>query len=242
MELIRGSTSIEADRHEVQNAVLWDNSSGSDFFMEPDAAQITATGNAESLVDVGWSITGLAFVAATLDADFMDSADIGVPAHYEGNSAGDLFQSPAIFGDYLHSQQAAHHLGFDPTTLTFEAWAQFTVHSANEVATGLGFVDATGSIIVSTDAIAVIHTDGTNFTLRSTGDSDVGALDDGDFHLFRIEVSTGSVTDAIEWFIDGTSQGTINRLPDVWPASVGWGNEAGNTNRVQIGPCRVFYR
>ncbi len=242
VQLVRGSISIEADRHEVSEAGGWAAESGSDFFFEPDAAQLAGAGNSTALSDRGWTTTGLAFVAASLDADFLSEADPGVPAHYEGLSAGDLIQSPAIFGDFQHAHQAGHHLGFDASTLTFEAFARFSVTSADEEETCLGFCDATGSIIVISDAIAVIRTDGTNFILRSTADSSTGALDDEDLHLFRIVVSGGSATDAIEWFIDGTSQGTIDRLPDVWPAAVGVGNLAAGTNRIQIGQFSVFYR
>ena len=243
MDLIRGSTTIEADRHEVSYGDLWDEASGSDFFMEPSASQVSGTGNAQDLSDRGWTTTGLAFVGPTKSASFLDATDLGVPGHFEGDNAGDILQSPALFGDFIHGQQAAHHLGFDPTTLTFEAHARFSITSASETGTALGFVDADGSIITEADHIAAIHTDGTNFILRSAApDTDVGALDDELEHLFTIVVSIGSVTDAIEWFIDGTSQGTIDRLADVWPASVGWGNQGAGTNRIQIGSARVFYR
>ena len=229
------------DRHEVSNAVLWDDSSGSDYFFEPDAAQISGTGNAEDLSDVGWSITSLAFVQGT-GSDFLTADANTIPSHYSTNAGSDLLQSPTVFGDEAHGEQASHHLQTTPTTLTFEGRAQFSINSANETATGLGFVDSTGSIIVATDAVAVIHTDGSNFTLRSTADSDAGATDDGDWHVFKIVITLGSTTDAIEWFIDGTSQGTIDRLTDVYPMAFGWGNVAGATNRINIGPCRISYR
>lgn len=240
-QISRGGATVTADRHEVENATLWDNSSGSDYFMEPDAAQISGTGSAEDLSDVGWTTTSLSFTEGT-GADFMSSADKGVPGHFVTNAAADLLQSPAVFGDYTHSQQAAHHLGFDPTTLTLEGWAAFSVHSANETATGLGFVINGGSIVTAGDAVAVIHTNGTNFTCRSSADSDAGATDDALWHLFKIVISTGSATDAVEWFIDGTSQGTLDRRTDAYPVSVGWGVVAAGTNRVLIGPARVFYR
>ncbi len=237
------AVTITADRHEVDRAVLWDDASGSDFFMEPDAAQIAGTGGAEDLSDVGWTITGLGFVGPTKSADFLSLSGIGVPGHYEGNSAGDVMQSPAVFGDYPHGLQASHHLGKLPTSLSLEQWATWSVRSASETATCLGFCDADGSIIVAADAIAAIHSDGTNFVLRSTADSDVGALVDGDIHLFKIVVQLiGSLTDAIEWFIDGVSQGTIDLLDNVWPAAVGCGNLSAGTNRILIGGWHLDYR
>lgn len=232
---------VASDRHEVSNAVLWDDSSGSDFFFEPDVAQISGTGNAEDLSDVGWVTTSLAFVQGS-GADFFTADANTIPSHYLTDAAVDLLQSPAIFGDNAHALQAEHHLGKSPTTLTLEGWLAFSVNSADEAATGFGFVVNGGSPITEAGHVAFIVTDGTNFVLRSAADSDAGATDDALWHLFKIVVSTGSVTDAVEWFIDGTSQGTMDRTTDVWPVSVGWSVEAAATNRILIGPARVFYR
>ncbi len=235
-----GTIVITADRHEVAQAVHWDDSSGSDYFFEPDAAGISGTGQAEDLSDVGWTVTSiLGFVQGTA-GDFFGSADI-TPNHYSTDAAADKLESPNVFADYLHSQQAAHHLGADPTTLTMEAWAQFSVTSASETGTAIGLFIGGGSIVTEADHVAAIHTDGTNFICREGGgDTDTGALDDESWHLFKIVISTGSVTDAIEWFIDGTSQGTLDRRTDAYPC--GWGAGNSTTNRIQIGPCRIFYR
>lgn len=241
MEVEKGSTLVAADRHEVPFAGGWDDESGSDFFFEPDAAQIAGTGNIEDLSDRGWTTTSLSFVNGT-GAKFLDRDNLGVPAHFATNAAGDLLESPEVFGDYVHGHQAGHHLGGDPTTLTFESWCAFSVHSANETATGLGFFINGGSIVTADNAVAVIHTDGTNFTLRSNADSDVGALDDALWHQFKIVITMGSLTDAIEWFIDDVSQGFIDLRDDAMPVGVGWGNVGAGTNRVLIGSCEVLYR
>lgn len=228
------------DRHEVAQALHWDDSSGSDYFFEPDVAGISGTGNAEDLSDVGWTVTSLAFVQGT-DGDFFGSADLS-PNHYFTDAGSDKLESPNVFGDYLHSQQAAHHLGHDPTSLTMEAWAQFTVTSTDEASSAIGFFIGGGSIITEAGHVAAIVTDGTNFICRNSVDSDAGATDDEDWHLFKIVIQTGSATDAVEWFIDGTSQGTLNRRTDAYPCGWGVGNEAAGNNRIQIGPCRIFYR
>lgn len=240
MRLIRNAVVVTADRHEVAQALHWDDSSGSDFFFEPDTAGISGTGNAEDLSDVGWTTTSLTFAQGT-DGDFFSSTDLS-PNHYVTDSGSDLLESPEIFGDYLHSQQAAHHLGQDPTTLTMAAWARFSVTSTDEASTAIGFFIGGGSIITEAGHVAAIVTDGTNFICRNSADSDAGATDDENWHLFKIVISTGSVTDAIEWFIDGTSQGTLDRATDSYPCGWGAGNEAAGNNRIQIGPCRVFYR
>jgi len=238
MRISRQTGSTTGPTSEVHRAALWDDASGSDFFFEPDAAQITATGNAESLVDVGWTVTSLSYVAG-VGADFLATADKGVPAHYLTNASGDKMQSPAIFGDYQHGDQASHHLLSFPTTLTMETWATFSVASASETTSGFGFVDAGGTIVTATDHIAVIHSDGTNFICRSNGDADTGALIDTALHKWTIVLSTGT-TDAIEWFIDDVSQGTLDLLTDVFPAS--WGFHTLTTNRLLMGSTRIFYR
>ena len=241
MIITKGSLIVVADRHEVPFAGLWDDSSGSDFFFEPDAAQISGTGNAEDLSDRGWTATSLAFVAG-VSANFLDDGTKGVPSHFLTDAASDLLQSPDLFGDFLHGHQAAHHLGeTEPSTLTLEMWLTFSVESNNETATCGGFTDAGGSIIVATDAVATIFSDGTNFGCRSSADSDLGALADTALHLFKIVISKGT-TDAIEWFIDDVSQGTLNLRTGVFPVSWGVGVVSAGSNRILIGPCRIYYR
>ncbi len=233
---------VTADRHEVEQADHWDDASGSDFFFKPSAAQISGTGNAEDLGDRGWTVTGLAgqFVSG-VGANFLDPDNKGVPAHYVTTAALDLLQSPPLFGNWVDGQQAAHHLGGNPTTLTFEFWATFSVESNNETATGLGLADAGGSNIVATDAIAMIVSNGSNFLCRSSVDSIVGAAADTALHLFKIVFKPGT-TDAIEWFIDGVSQGTLDLRTGEFPISWGGGVQSGGSNRVLIGQCEAFYR
>ena len=79
MKLEKNATIITADRHEVEQATHWDDSSGSDYFFEPDLAQISGTGNAEDLSDRGWTTTSLTFVNGT-GAKFLDADNIGTPA------------------------------------------------------------------------------------------------------------------------------------------------------------------
>ena len=235
-----GTIVITADRHEVAQALHWDDSSGSDFFFEPDAAGIAGTGQAEDLSDVGWTVTGLSgqFVEGS-GSDFLSG--LSIPNHYATTAALDLLQSPRIFADPVHAWQASHHLGQDPATLTMEAWNAFSVNGADETATGVGLAQAGGAVNVAANALAVIYSNGSNFVCRSSSDSDVGAAVDTAWHKWTIGLKVGT-TDAIEWFIDGVSQGTLDLLENVLPMSWGAGVVTGGTNRVLIGPCRVFYR
>ena len=152
-------------------------------------------------------------------------------------------QSPTIFGDFVHGDQSAHHIGgVQPTTLTAEFWATFSVASNSETATGIGFCDAGGAVNVAGDAVAIIHSDGTNFICRSASDADTGALIDTDLHHWRIVISEG-VTDAIEWFIDDVSQGTLNLRIDVAPYAWGCGILASTgANDIQMASAELSYR
>lgn len=224
----------------VQDAVHWNDSSGSDFDFVPSAAGISGTGQAEDLSDVGWTVTSLTF-AQGIAGDFLSVTDLD-PNAFITSAALDKLLSPQIFGSGMHALHAEHHLGYAPTKLIFEGWAQFTVASSNETATGVGFFIGGGSVITAADAIAVIHSNGSNFVCRSSGDSDVGAVKDESWHLFKVIISKGSVTDAVEWFIDGVSQGKFDRRADAYPCGLGWGNVNAGNNRVQIGPAKVTYR
>ncbi len=238
---VAGMGLADAGRHHV-HAADWDDDYGTDYHMAPSVAQVTTTGNRESLVDVGWLTTGLSgqYVPG-VSADFLAEGTLGVPGHYVTNAAGDVLQSPDLFGDWVHANQSGRLLGFNPTTLTMAAWAAFSVNANDETATGIGFSDAGGGLLTATDAVAVIHSDGSNFICRSSADSDAGAAVDTDWHLFKIVFAIGT-TDKIEWFIDGVSQGTLDLRTGVLPMNWGAGVGAGLNNRILIGPVHLSYR
>jgi hypothetical protein len=221
------------------NALDWNNTTAFQFHFIPSESQIAGTGNIEDLSDRGWVVTSLAFVEGT-GADFLSAADPGMPGHYVTDAALDLIQSPAMFGGSVHATEAGHHLGRQPTQMIIEVHGKFSVVANDEAATGFGIVQNGGSVIEPTDAIAMIVSDGTNFLCRSSADSDVGALVDTDLHEFKIIISQGT-TDAIEWFIDGVSQGTLDLLTDVFPFAWGGGVMAAGVNRILIGPAEIEY-
>ena len=220
-------------------AMDWGREPGTDFWFIPrNEGELVGVTNEPTLADREWTTTSLVFTAGS-GADFLDSTDAGVPEHFLTNASGDLLQSPAIFGDYIHGQQAAQFLGYTPTKLILECYASLTVASANETRSGFGLVEAGGTAGTDADAMAWIFSDATNFGLRSAADSDTGALIDTNWNLWKIVISTGAVTDAIEWFINGTSQGTIDRQADLWPAS--FGMFALTTNRPGMGWAHIYY-
>src|SRR3990167_10517709 len=219
-------------RHHVP-AHLWQSEAGTDFWLiVRNADPITASGatNLSGLDSFGWTTTTLSLTAAT-GGDFLSSATVGTPASISLGADTDLLQSPLIFGDYSHGLMAGQILGHYPTRLIIEVYAAFLTHSANETRTGFGLTEAGGTSGTANDAMAWIHTDGTNFTVRSAADSDAGAADDASFHQFRIVVSFGT-TDAVEWFIDGSTQGKMDVQAALWPCS--FGGYSSTTNRFSM--------
>jgi hypothetical protein len=129
-------------------------------------------------------------------------------------------------------------MGYAPTKLCAEFWAAMTVHSANETTSGFGF--STGSPATDTNHIAYIYTNGTNWHIRGTPGTgafdDAGAADDASWHKFKIVITSGGTT---EWFIDGTSQGTITLVTDLYPTALAM--HALTTNRPGIASGHVWY-
>ena|SRR3990167_505554 len=228
-------------RHHVP-AHLWQSEAGTDFWLiVRNADPITASGatNLSGLDSFGWTTTTLSLTAGT-GGDFLSSATVGTPTGISLGADTDLLQSPFIFGDYSNGLLAGKILGHYPTRLSVEVFAAFPTATANETRTGFGLVEAGGTAGTDNDAMAWIHDNGTNFVLRSAADSDAGAADlnDGLYRLFKIVVSVGT-TDKIEWFIDGTSQGTMDNQAALWPCS--FGAYASTTNRIALAWAHIWY-
>lgn len=227
------------NRVHIVDPRAWNNAIGTDYWAKFGIKSTLAPTGGAALSEFGWTTTSLVETVATGTGDFMSLSDFGIPAHILTDASGDLLESPSMFGDYTGSSAAGDILGYDPTTLTMECLASFTVVTGTSNRSGFGLVQDGGAAGTAADQLAWIYTDGTNFAIRSSGDSDVGAADDTDWHLWKIVVSTGSATDAVEWFIDGTSQGTMDRLEDQWPVS--FGLHALTTNRPGIAWVHIFY-
>lgn len=219
----------------------WNRAGGTDFwaFFGPEALTAAAASSA-LLSDSGWLLTSLAETAGS-GADFLATGDRTAPAHILTNADLDALQSPAIFGDYGHAQIAASILGYQPTKLVCEFYGAMTVHSADEAISGWGFLEAGGAGANTADHMAFIRTDGTNFIIKSAADSDAGAADDALWHVFRIEFSNSVAagTDMVTWYIDGTSQGTMDLQVDLFPVS--FSMYASTTNRPGLSWVHIWY-
>ena len=225
-------------RVHVTRPSLWTRAAGTDFWMKPD---INFAGGAadELLTDNGWTLTSVTLTAGTLAA-LLSSADVGTPSIAALDAGSDLLLSPSIFGDYAHGLMAGQFLGYTPTTLNLELYANFSVSTAAETTSGFGF--STGSSLTDTNHIAFIYSDATNFAMRGTPGTgaytDVGALRDATFHLWRITATAGGT---VQWFIDGTSQGTITLVTDLFPTAFSGSIVAAGTNRVNIAWAHIYY-
>ena len=236
MKLTR--TNIANRRVHVLLAQDWGMSPGTDFWLQPSSNGWLTAGNAHELADYGWTTTALSFAGPT-GADFISAADVGQLDFLDFGAASDLLRSPGIFGDYGHALLAQQFLGYLPTRLVCEFRAGFYANAADEPSTAVGLVEAAGSIITASaaDQLAAISTNGTNFELNSGAASDAGAADDGNWHTFKIAVDATNC----EWFIDGTSQGTIATEADVFPVHFGCGVVAGGSNKIGLSWVHIWY-
>ena len=233
MELIPGH---RVNRVHVTRPSLWSRSAGTDFWLLGNAS-LAGIAVDELMTDYGWTLTSVTNTAGTL-ADLLSSADVGTPNIMALDGLNDLILSPPIFGDYAHGLQAGQILGYTPSTLNLEVYANFSVNTAAEGDSGFGL--STGSGLTATNHIAFIYSNGTLFTIRGTpgtgGYTDTGAAKDNAFHLFKIVATAGGT---VEWFIDGVSQGTITLVADLFPTA--FSACVTTTNRVNIAWAHIWY-
>ena len=228
--------SFWATRRNIGTPQLWAVDIGTDYWAFFASNGALTAGNGHELSDYGWTTTTLA-LSDGQDADFITSADIGTPGGMTLADASDVLKSPAIFGDYAHARAVQGILGYLPTQLIVEVYAAFTTVINNETATAFGLYEAGGAPADAAAAMATVYSDGTNFGLRSGAAADAGAAVDTSFHLWRIEVDATN----IEWFIDGTSQGTLALQADLWPVSFGAGVVAAGANDIVLKWAHLWY-
>ena len=216
----------------------WGSAFATDFWMYCHDGDLVA-GGGDDLVNHGWISSGGVYLPNT-GADFMSgspAADIGTMGGYHMDTASDTLASPEIFGDYMHQLVAAEILGYTPTTLNAEFYMRLSAN-ADQQASGAGFWEnGATSGFAKADCMAVVASGGTNFELHSGAAEDSGATDDTLLHLWKIQC-TGTTA---EWWLDGTSQGTIALQDNLWPVSFGVNTQAAGTNDPILGRVHVWY-
>lgn len=237
--ILSKSDVLDLRRKHIVDAGMWGVQVGTDYWMYASGLQITA--GRTLITDGGWTVTSETLVAGSA-ADFMSSADYGIPNHWLQNAGADLIQSPAIFGDYAHAHAAAVIMGQKslPRFLIADSYASFTTVSADEDTTALGFVEDGGSIVVAADHMAAVTSNGTGGVWNISSNAAVaagGTVVDTSWHWFRIVMDKS--TGYSRLYIDGVYQNQIAITADEFPVSFGFG--AGTTNRILFNQVHVFY-
>src|SRR3990167_9933247 len=132
-------------RKHVRSPLDWGDMVGRDYWFVPGSSMTGAT--TFLLSSRGWTTTSMVLTAGSA-ADFASAADKGTPRTALTNATGDLLQSPALFGDYHHARLAQIIMGEKilPRYLILDAFAAFTVASADEDQTAFGLWDDGGTI------------------------------------------------------------------------------------------------
>lgn len=240
-------------RRHVTRGSAWAHEIGTDYWLQPtqgfDQAAAASTATGDELAENGWIATSLVNTGGS-GADFISSADKGTPAHFLTDLTGDLLESPAMFGDYVHARAAADLAGLKdlPNFLIARFWGAMTVHTADEPRSGWGFIEDGGSVATEADQAAFISSDGTNFQIGSNAGTPVNLkVDDALWHEFVIVIRRSNST--AYGFIDptwrfgtppvGAALGSIAVTADEAPFSFGF--HALTTNRPGLGLTHIFY-
>jgi len=230
-------------RIHVLEGVDWATSAGTDFWLMANSTTTPwAAGQGTLASERGWTVTSIAAITSGAGADFLSLADKGTPGEFTQNGAADLIESPAMFGDWTHGHMAAEILGHRvmPRFLVADFMARFSVTSADEATTAIGFVEDGGSIVTSADHIAAVTVGATYFSLdvNATVTATAVALDQSS-HLFRIvlDKSLSTATLYIDNVLGCVSTAAITA--DEFPASFGAGS--GTTDRPQLQQAHIWY-
>jgi len=231
---------IRDRRHHLYTGEHWSSDCGTDFWLICAVSELTAANAAgkHTLDTHGWTATAIT-EAGGAAGNFLSSTGDD-PSNWTFGDASDLLQSPTLFGSYGHALMVAEHLGYMPTELNMEVYAQFVDATGTETASGFGFVEGGGSIITANDALAVIYSDGINFRLRSgAAVTAAGAVDDTAWHLWRIKINASGC-----WFyMDDTLQNATLLALEAgeFPVSFGIGVQAAGTNFLKLAWVHIWY-
>jgi hypothetical protein len=253
---------LPTTRQHVTMGYEWGQAAGTDFWLVNnsgfDIYAAAATTSGEQLAENGWTATSIVNTAGS-GSDFRGGvftkttapgpktgshggtfADAGTPNHGLTNASADLLLSPA------HMRMAAQLAGKAalPNYLIADFWAAFTVASATEVRTSIGFYTAaTTDSTVEAGQLAALQSDGTNFLLAGAAATMTkGALIDTNWHNWRIVLQfNGAIGANCFWYIDGALQSTTAGVAaqDVFPCK--WGFGTLTTNRTGVGLTHVYY-
>jgi hypothetical protein len=252
-------------RQHVRRGRDWGAMAGTDYWLNHQptddiygAESATDPSEAFVLPVFGWIATSMANTAGA-GADFgggvftpgVDDpthgsfADPASPNHVLTNASGDLLGSPAIFGDAYHMWQAAKMLGKRtlPRFLIAEFAAAFTVASADEVTSAIGFFEDDATISTEADQYAVIYSDGVNFKLAGNAAAmATGPLIATTWALWKIVLEfKGATGPSCYAYRNGVifSRTAGVGVQDEFPLR--FGLHSLTTNRQGLGPLHIYY-
>lgn len=246
-------------RQHVRAASRWIHEVGTDYWYHPAGGAVTdplgaaATTTGDELAENGWTSVSLVNTVGS-GGDLLGGAlTAGVPAdagdanHILTNASGDLLVCSPMFGTYGHGLMASKLVGrrTPPTSLNLEAYAAFSVTSADEPTSGFGFFEDATTTTSATEALqtAFISANSANFELNtnaSTTLTSVGAACDSNWHLWRITMKYNSAGVATAyWYIDDVLQGSLPPTTDEAPYA--FGLHTLTTNRLKMSWFHVYY-
>lgn len=228
----------------------WNKTIAAEYWMMPALVSQgigTFSGGLFAVSNNGWVNTGTIIGVANSGADFLTAADQGAQAAnaFAIDTAADLLNSPALFGDWGHGAAVSAKMGMAdlPTKLVYDSWSNFAVVITASDTSGHGFVEGGGAASVAADALAIFVSDGTSFKLRS-GAATSAALMAADTLPHRFRIIIDRTAQLCYAYIDdmATSLGSIALETDLFPCSVGAGVLTGTgANFINWGPTRVRY-
>ncbi len=221
---------IGSNRRHV-GALAW-NEPATDYWFNAanSVAGLSAATAVGALQSSGWVSNTSPAYSNTATGDLLSAAD-DTPSAFLMDTSGDKFYSPIIFGDYAHGLLAAQFLGYMPTKLRARFYAAFTVASANEAGSFIGFTG--GTTIVS-----AIYSNATNFLGNNSSASSTLPVVDNAYHLWDITLNS-SGTPSLAYSVDNVAYATTAVVQDLFPCA--FGMVTSTTNRIAWAWAHLWY-
>lgn len=167
------------------------------------------------------------------------------PNHVLTNATGDLLASPAMFGDAAHMWQAARIAGMSkmPDLLIAEFPAAFTVASADETQSAIGFFEDGATVSVEADQYAVIRSNGTNFLGQGNASTMVtGPVIATTWGFWKIVLQFNGATGPNCYFYrNGTIFSATAGVGQQDEFPLKFGLHTLTTNRIGMGALHIYY-
>ncbi len=261
---------LPVTRQHVNEGYRWGQAAGTDYWLNMnsgfDQFAGASTATTDELAEAGWTATSLVNTAGAA-ADFRGGVftpvpagggpaagargingtfvDMTAPNHVLTNATGDLLASPAMFGDAAHMWQAARIAGMSkmPDLLIAEFPAAFTVASADETQSAIGFFEDGATVSVEADQYAVIRSNGTNFLGQGNASTMVtGPVIATTWGFWKIVLQFNGATGPNCYFYrNGTIFSATAGVGQQDEFPLKFGLHTLTTNRIGMGALHIYY-